>query len=269
MEQNCNCGCGCGSSQGCCKAGHGNKGLIAIVLIILAIFLAGLARNTFKQYDYIGKTGDTVKNITFSGEGKEVVKPDIAILSAGVEIEKKTVAEAIKEGTDKMNSFVAEAQKLGAKREDMRTTNYSISPAYDWKDGKQTLRGYTHRQNIELKIRDLEKVSEVLTLSGNLGLNQVGDLRFDVDNKEASIAKAREAAIAKAKANAELTAKQLGVKLGRITGYYTSEPNPPTIYNGAPMYKMAAMEAGSVPSPTVVEGQSEITITVNLTYDIL
>lgn len=270
MEQNCNCGCGCQEGH-CCKPGWGIKPLIIVVLLILAVYLAGLARNAFRQHDYIGKTSDSVRSMSFSGEGKEVVKPDIALVTTGVEIEKKTVAEAIKEGTDKMNLFVEKALALGIKREDIKTVNYSINPAYDWsREGKQTLRGYTHRQSIELKIRDLNKVSDVLATAGDLGLNQVGDLRFDVDNKEATIAKAREAAIAKAKANAAATSKQLGISLGKLVGYNANEQLPAQIYNAVPMYKLnAAMEAAGAPSPTISEGQSEITVAVSLTYEII
>lgn len=240
-----------------------------IVLAFASFYLYAQMRNSLKQFDYIGKTGDMIRTMSFSGEGKEVIKPDIATVDMGVQIEKPTVAAALKEGVEKMNTLLTKLDGMGIKREDIKTTNYSINPAYDWGKGRQTLRGYVHNQNITIKIRNFEQIPDVLALAGALDLNQVGDLRFDVDNKEASIAKAKEAAIAKAKENAKKTADLLGITLGKIVSFDTGERQP-VIYNAAPMYKTMDLAVGSaaMPAPEISSGTSEITVTANITYEL-
>lgn len=244
--------------------------IVSATLLVLTgvVFLFSQTRNSMKQNFYIGKTPDTMRTMNFNGVGKVSVKPDIAMVSMGFSTEKKTVSEAQKESTNIMNSFISKVKTLGIEDKDIKTANYNIYPQYDYTSGKQILRGYQLTQNVNLKIRNLDKVSDILALAGEFNLNQVGDLTFDVDNKEQFIKQAKEDAIKKAKENALETSHDLNIELGRIISLNQYD-NTPVIYNG---YKMldsmnAGMGGGPV-SPTVSSGNAEISVTVDLTYEI-
>lgn len=244
---------------------------ICLILLMVAgsVFLFFMTRNSAREYKYIGRTPESIKTMSFNGEGKINVKPDIAMISMGLSVEKKTVSEAQTESTKSMNAFIEKVKTLGVEDKDIKTTNYNIYPQYDWTNGYQFLRGYQLNQNVEIKIRNLEKISEIVSLAGVFNLNQVQDLRFDVDNKEEYVKQAKEEAIKKAKENASETAKLLDISLGRIVSFNEYE-NSPDVYNGYKLeYAMAdGLGGGNVSSPEVSAGNAEIVVNVNILYEL-
>jgi len=152
---------------------------------------------------------------------------------------------------------------------DIKTVNYSIYPQYDWSKGKQTFRGYGVSQSLEVKVREMEKVSQILDTAGGLGLNQIGSLTFEVDDEETLKQEAGIKAIEAAKTKAEALAKVAGVKLGRIISFSESGSGTiPAAYRTS--YKTAdeALGMGGA-TPEIEAGSSEIKITATVEYEIL
>ncbi len=241
--------------------------IISLLALCGAIYVIILSRNALRNYDYIGKNPDQINTMMFNGEGKVEAKPDIANITMGLMVEKTKVSDAQKESTDVMNQFITKVKTLGVDSKDIKTANYSIMPQFDWnKDGKQTLRAYQVSQNVELKIRNLDKVGDILALAGELNLNQVGSLNFDIDQKDELLKQARKDAIVKAKQKAEETAKDLGISLGKIVSFSENNAQPPVIYNAYPMAKTMNMEMGA--SPEINAGNAELTVDVSISYEI-
>ncbi len=246
--------------------------LFCLIALFLsgAVFLFVQIRNSAREYKYIGRTPESIKTMNFTGEGKVNAKPDIAMVSMGLTVEKKTVAEAQKESSEKMNAFIKSVKDMGVKEEDIKTTNYNVYPQYNWVDGRQYLRAYSLSQNVELKIRDLDKISDIIGLAGQYNLNQIQDLTFDVDKKDEFLKQAKEEAIEKAKANAEETAKLLGISLGRIVSYNEYNNNI-DVYNGYRLqnsYAKVMDESAGVASPEISAGNAELTVNVNIVYEL-
>jgi hypothetical protein len=237
-----------------------------IVMLTLAAWLGLKARNESRQYKFIGVPLER-DTISVSGEGRASVKPDIVKLELGTIIEKKTVAEAQKENTRIMNALSAKLKEFGVDPQDLQTSSYTISPMYDWTDSKQKLRGYQVQQGLRLKLRDLDKVGDVIGAAGELGVNQAGGIEFTVDEPEAVKAIAREEAMKNAQAKAEALAKITGIKLRRVISFNEGGSEP--IYNA--MYSKSAMAdsaMGAAPAPTIQAGSAEYVINANVTYEI-
>ncbi len=161
-----------------CRCGNGNCGghpgfgrkfrkpLWGLVMLAGAIYLALLARNAAKEHAYIGRPESQRDTIAIAAEGKVTALPDIASLFVGVTTEKKTVAEAQKENTAKMNAIIAKVKEFGVAPADIRTASYSIYPQYDWVNERQVERGFQVSQQVEVKVRDLAKIGEVLAAVG-------------------------------------------------------------------------------------------------------
>ena len=249
-----------------------NNRILNIFIIILTIsataYLSILSWNSLKERNYIGVSKEQRHSIRISGIGKAIGTPDIAKIQLGYSSEKKTVAEAQKDNTEKMNAITSKLKKdFKIDKKDIQTSNYNINPQYDWNEGERTLRGYKVNQNLNVKIRDLEKVSQILDAAGTAGLNQVGGLNFAVDNPEKLKEEARTKALKNAKEKAEKSARELDVKLGRIISFneYGSNPNP------QPMYKSYAVDEAGLggAAPNVEAGSTEITINATIEYEIL
>lgn len=255
------------------KKRHALRGLIGVstlLALILVIYVGVLARNAFRQYDYIGRSDQQLYTITISGEGKVTAIPDIAQVSLGIETQKTTVAAAQKENTEKMNSLVNQIKDLDIEEKDIKTANYSIYPRYDYLEGRQVLRGYIVNQSVNVKIRDLEQVAAVLDLAGTAGANQIGGLNFTIDEPEDLRQEAREEALANAKEKADALAKAADVKLGKLVSFSESSSGgyPQPVYRTYALEDSAGFGGGDI-APEIEPGSQDITVYVTVTYEVL
>jgi len=237
-----------------------------LVILVLVIMVISGPLMFFGE----GKTGHRRENpnmITFTGEGKIYTKPDIAMVTLSVVTESKTVADVQKKNTEKMNKVIDFLKGFGVEEKDIKTTNYNLYPRYNYEYVRvPQIVGYEITQSLEVKIRNLDKAGEIIEGSVNAGVNQVYSLYFKVDKDEEFKSQAKELAIKDAKKKAEETAKQLGVKLGKLSGYSEGGGYYPPIYSNYD--KAVGMGGGGESAPNIQTGENEILVTVTLTYEI-
>ncbi len=235
------------------------------VAALLVIFLAAATYTKILEGRYAGQSLQYKNTILVSGEGKVFAKPDIGQVSLSVISDALTVASAQKDNTDKMNKITSAMKEAGIKEEDLKTANYNISPRYQYSAGKSTIIGYEVTQTLEVKIRDLEKVGDILGKAAAAGANQVGSLTFTFDDPEKLNSEARQKAIDNAKTKARDLAKSLGVSLGKVVSFSEDTDGTP-----APMYSSAkeALGMGGGAIPDIQTGQNEIDISVSISYEI-
>ena len=256
---------------------------VSILAISGALLLLALFVNTLKESKYIGRDINAQTTITVSGDGDAYANPDIASVSFGITQEAKTPTDARKVVDEKWTKIHDLLGKAGIVDADIKS-NYSLYPKYDWQktpcnylqnangimppcyeNGKQVLTGYEVTQTADIKIRKLDDAGKILGILADNGATNVSGLTFAVEHEDAVQAKAREAAITKAKAKAEQLAKDLGVTLVRIASF-NEAGNYPMYYGGGMMKTMSA-DAGA-PAPNVPAGQNKYTSNVTIVYEI-
>ena len=256
-----------------------NKKIFTLLLVVLLVFLASLVvlvsvetSNKIKEGKYIGKPSSQLNTIRVSAKSEVYTKPDVAMISFSVVTEEKTASESMNKNAKKMNKIIEALKNEGVKDKDIKTTNFSIYPRYEWHkqvgvsyfpEGKRVLVGYETRQTIDVKIRNLDKIGEIIQTATNAGANQVGSLQFLVDNEEAFKKQAREEAIKKAKIKAKELAKELGVSLVRIVGF-SENSSSPRFY---PLAK-STLNVEDNSTPQIQTGQNKIEVNVTITYEI-
>ena len=245
---------------------------LQVIMAALALSLVGyigiLSWNAYASHRIIGQPENVRDTLSVSGTAKMSVKPDIARISLGVLSAGSSVAATQKQNTEKMNAITSAVKGFGVKDDDIQTSNYSINPQYDWTDGRQILRGYQVSQQLSIKVRDLEKIGDIIAKAGELGSNQVGGVGFEVDDTTALQKQARDKAIADAKEKASVLAKSLGMHLGKAVSFSEDSGSYPVpmMYNS---YDKVAMEAGSsAPSPDIQTGSLDVSKTVSITFEI-
>lgn len=210
----------------------------------------------------------TTKTDTFtvSGEGKATAIPDIAVVNVGVTAQGATVKQVQQELNTKINAVTVAVKKLDVDSKDIQTTNYSISPTYDFRAPSERITGYQASTSVIIKVRNLDSANDVIDGATAAGANQIGGITFDVSDKTKAEGEAREKAVAEAKTKAQQAAKAAGFTLGRVINYNENFGGIPI-----PMYAKADVAMGSpeVREPTQIEpGSSEIVVTVALSYEI-
>lgn len=209
----------------------------------------------------------TTKTQTFNvtGEGTATAKPDIATITVGVQADDNTVADVQNQLNTNINKVTSAIKNLGVKDQDIQTSNYNISPNYNYLSGNQKIQGYSASTNLVIKIHDLSKVNQVIDAATSNGANQVGGVSFDVSDKAQAEDQARQQAIDQAKQKAQDAARIAGFKLGRLINY--SEDFGQQLVP-LPMMGVAADKAVASPSTQVQPGSNEIQVTVTLSYEI-
>jgi hypothetical protein len=265
-------------SGACCPPGRrccsGMTGRVIKVALALAAFLVLLSmsgwfsaktKSEMRQYDLIGRPAPQRDVISVSGEGKVKATPDVAVLDLGMTAERKTVSEAQAETTRVMNALTEAVKAMGVEAKDIQTANYSIYPANDWNDGKQTLRGYTVNQSLRVKVRKLDSVSGILAKAGELGANQVGGVSFTIDEPKKLQAEARVKAIEDAQAQAQAIADAVGLDLGKVVSFSEGSSGG---FVPSMMESKAMGMGGDEAAPVIEPGQNEVVINAYLTYEL-
>ncbi|PJE57696.1 MAG: hypothetical protein COU82_00560 [Candidatus Portnoybacteria bacterium CG10_big_fil_rev_8_21_14_0_10_38_18] len=216
-----------------------------------------------RAYHYIGLDAAYKNSISVQGEGKVYAKPDIAIVNLSVVTEGTNLKDVQDKNSRKMNGVVDFLKGFGIEEKDIKTINYQIYPRYNYENrAVPTIIGYEINQTLEVKIRNLEKIGEILDKSVSAGINQVSSLRFWVDKDDELKEGARKLAIEDAKKKAETLADNLGIKLVKIIGFTED-----TGYYPMPTYKEAAGMGGGE-MPNIQTGENEITVNVSIIYEI-
>lgn len=256
------------------------KSLTALVMI--AVVLVGTKIITeIKGYRFIGGGVSATNTISVSGEGEVMSVPDIATISFTVREEAKKVADAQDKVSTKVKMALTEIRKQGISDKDIKTENYSSYPKYEWKDasvpcmeincppyrpGKQVIVGYEVSQFVTIKVRNLELVNGLVDVLATAGVTEMQGPNFAIDNEDELKADARKQAIEKARAKAEVLARDLGVTLIRVVSFSEGQNYP--MYERAMMTSSVMGKADSAPSPELPQGEQKITSNVTITYEI-
>ena len=151
--------------------------------------------------------------IAVAGSGKVTVVPDMATVSLGVNVQKQSAKAAREAGAEAMTKVIAAIKALGIDDKDITTSMVSLGPVYDYQSNVQKIIGYQLQNTVSITVRDLTKVSDVLDDSVAAGATTVNGVSFDVSDRTAAEAKAREAAMFDAKAKADTLSKAAGVAI--------------------------------------------------------
>ncbi len=235
----------------------------------LPIIVAVIAGGLYVAGKFVETRDRSLATIAVTGEGRAFATPDIGEISLGIQTGRmKTAAEAMAKLKEGMNKVVDGIKKTGVEAKDITTENFSLNPIYDWTDQGQQFRGFEATQSVRVKVRNLDKVTDVLTAATNGGANQAGSVNFTVDEPEAKRAEARQKAIDQAKEKAETLAAELGMRLGDIKGFDEGggySPPMPMMARDAVGMAGGGGDMASLPLPS---GEQEIRVNVTLTYEL-
>ena len=248
---------------------------VFVFMIIISLFFAVKTFNELKKSEYIGRNENVQSMISVAGKGEVFAMPDIAAFSFGVSETAKAVKDAQETVTNKMNGILSFLKETGINEKDTKTSYYNVSPKYEYREqvcysypcpsGKNTLVGYEVSHGVSVKIRDIQKVGDVLARVGALGATDISSTSFLVDKEEDLINNARIEAIKDAKEKADKLANELGVKIIRMTNYSESNNRPMPMYENMDMFYG---KGGDSATPEIPSGENNIVMNVYITYEI-
>lgn len=201
---------------------------------------------------------------TVNGEGEASAVPDTALINFGVTKTANTVELAKTQMNDTVEMIISELKSLGIDEKHIKTTNFSINPTYDYTSSRQTITGYTANQNVEVRVKPLEKANQAIDKATSAGANNVGGVSFVLDDEKKTELeqKARVEAIKKAKEKATAIASAAGIRLGKLINIQEGSFNPPVPM--AAELKTVGRDAGTT---DLQPGENSVKIQVTLSYE--
>jgi uncharacterized protein YggE len=274
----------------------------SIAIGVLTLFLLVKTINEVKLYSTIGDNPlQSVQNvISVSGKSEMDVKPDVTTFSWSIEADGKTIEEAQSNSATINNKAIALVKSKGIKEADIKTLGLNTYPKYETSyrgcvtpgatsvssdssvssiasmpsimppcNSESVIVGYTTSQSVQVKVRDIDKneklVSELVGGLATVGV-KVSTPSNTIDDIDEYKRVVRNEAIIKARREAQILAKELGVKLVKITSFTEGGSG---YYPYAMDYVSArpAMEKASV-APELPTGTNKVSSEVTITYQI-
>lgn len=194
-----------------------SAGLALTLLLSFAIGGLMVGRGASAQ-DATPTASSYPATISVQGDGTVMVAPDAASISIGVNIVNADLAEAQAQAESQIQAVLTALKAAGIDDKDIQTSNYGVNLIQDYDNngmpGKIT--GYQVNNQLNVTVRDLAKLGDILQSAITAGANTVYGINFIVTDSTAAASQARKSAVADATQKATELAEASGGTLGKV-----------------------------------------------------
>lgn len=233
------------------------KMLFVSLFVLLAVILSSCSA--------VGVNEKSLRTMSVSGRGEVYLIPDIAYINIGTRSEALDVATALADNNKQAKSISAVLSEMGIDPLDIQTTAFNVYPYQNYgMDGLPMDLKYVVENTVNVKVRDLNRLGEILDAVVRSGANQINGISFDVEDRKQAESEARRLAIQDATEKAQELAGLASISLGEVQNISVySNGNPQPVYDakGGGYYS----EASAAP---IASGQMIISADANLVYSL-
>ena len=209
----------------------------------LALAILALAPHALAQ---TASTAPPSPAVVARGEATVKRAPDQARVTIASESRAATAAEAQRLAAEAMTTVQKALAKTALPADAIKTTNYSMQPDLEWANGRSRVKGYIVRNEIEVRVDDMSKLSGVIDAAGSSGATSMSNLQFDLKDRAAAEREALRLAVQDAMERAKAMAAGAQATLGpilRVEERLDDSPRP------MPMMRMTQSAAAAAPTP--------------------
>lgn len=195
-------------------------GAVALGLASVLLLQPGMAQTTASPATQVDNN-EVVRSITVSGFGQVEVTPDQALVRLGVQTEAESAGDALSQNSERMEALLASLTDAGISRADIQTQNISLFPRYadpgpDAITRTQQLVGYTVSNIVQVRVRDLDTLGDLLDAAIAAGSNTIENIQFVVSDTSTRLDEARSEALVDARRKAQQLAEEVNGELGEV-----------------------------------------------------
>lgn len=200
------------------------------------------------------------REIIVTGNGAIDAQPDYAQVLIEVRTEGKDVSQAQQENAIIMNRVIGSLMALNIPREAIQTTVYTISPNYDYIEGRQVFRGFEVQNAITVQIADISRAGTVIDTAIQNGANHVSSIQFKIEDSDAYYQRALQMALINAIEKAKTMAETMRIALDPIPIEMIEESQ-----HNAPIPYSAQLSNREMMTP-IAQGTMAIQASVRVTF---
>ena len=177
-----------------------------IASLLLAILIISLTP-TFASAD---------SEIRVTGTGEVLIPADTAVVSLGVSAADKDVRTAQGMANEAIAAIRSALIEGGIAEEDINTDYINIYAMYDYGSGSEQITGYNANSTLAIRVKDIDRVGEVIDLAFGAGANTLNGINFSATYTTVAKEKAMRLAVADAQAKADVLADAAGLQIRGI-----------------------------------------------------
>ena len=215
---------------------------------------------------------DDARIVTVSGRGEVSVEPDRAQVTLSIMIRSDQQQAAQREVDDTVDAVLRLIDKLDIPKKDVRTTRLNINPEFRWdkNTNERKISGYMVQRTVEVNLRELEKLGELMHRATSAGVNQVSPPVLGAENEDEHRREALARAAGDARLNAETLAHTLDARLGKVRRITSSDVihQPPIPLPKMESRAMMADAGGAAETYTPGEIKFNAGVTVEFDLDV-
>ncbi len=208
---------------------------------------------------------DSPRTISVTGSGSAEAEPDLLTLSIGVECRREGVGAAYGDAGRVLAAITDALRSHGVADPDITTSGLNVRAEVNWQEGRgQVVAGYLASSVLSVRLRELGTSSAVIAAAVSAGGNDVrlNGLELGFADPAGVYARAREAAWLDARTTAGHFASLAGTSLGKVISLTQQSGH------AAPFPAAAMQRAAAVESLTVEAGESSVTATVGVVWEL-
>ena len=157
------------------------------------------------------------RSIAVNGQAEVRVAPSVVNLLVGVETLNRSLPAAKAENDRRVQAIVQAMQALGVAPKDIQTDYIQVNPEYVTRNDTITiLRHYTVRKTVAITLNDVTKFERALSGALESGANHVLNVQFLTADLRKHRDDARARAVQAAREKAELLARELNARVGKV-----------------------------------------------------
>ena len=209
-----------------------------------------------------------VSSIRVSANASVTAKPDRVLIDVGVTTRAPTSQEAATRNAHDVDTVLTAVRKAAGPSAVLRTISYTLNPNYQFhpNGGEPTIDGYNATNVVQVQLDDLARIGTVIDAATQAGANHVQGIQFTLRDQDAVRAQALREAALRARAEADVLAGALGLKVVRVL---TVEENSPRIVPIRPLGRGEVRATAAAAAPTPVEaGTLDVTADVTLSVEV-
>lgn len=213
----------------------------------------------------VAPLGQGLRTITVSGSGQASVQPDRAVIQIGVRTEDAEAAQALSKNNEQMQALVDALKKGGVQAADIQTQGLQLQPCYEDQPSSQgegpKLSGFTAMNTVEVRVREIDQVGDLLDAATAAGANTIQGIRFETEDPSEASGQARKVAMEDAQHKAAQLAQLVGAELGQVVAVQEGGSLPLPLFGGG------AVDAQAAEVP-IEPGSQTISVDVQVTWDL-
>lgn len=244
---------------------HLKTGLAAVLISAGAFTLTACGSTAIPDTINVQNVENNV--ISVSSREQVKVEPDIAEIIYSVYSQASDAPTCQTQNNSDLDKVLTMLKEQGVEEKSIQTSNYGMSPIYNWEDGK-TVSGYEMTTQVTVSDIPIDQVGQLISESVDAGVNSIDSVNYMSSKYNEAYQQALAKAIDAAKVKAQAMADAGGCKLGKIANIREYGDNQSVRYNGYSSGAGAAAKEAAMMDMGVMPGEVEIEANIAVDFSI-